>query len=327
MEDRAVLFMLAVTFLQTLIAGAVSVFTVLIALERLAAGQAWVGYLEAASGIGALLGVAVAARVLAKGRLSTGTLAGLALWGLPLFLVAFVDARLAAVAAMVLIGIGDTSIDVSAITLLQRVVPEALLGRVFGLVETAQAAGLGLGALLAPVLVALFGTTAALVVVGALPLLGFAGVGLLRSLDERAVVDERPRALLRGLPIFRALPLPALDRLATSLHPVVVPADRTVFAQGDPGDRYYVVDEGRLDVLIDGEHVRELGPGDGFGEIALLRAVRRTATIVTLEPVRLLALDRAEFLAAIAGHSGASRAAEGVVSGHLGRRAPAVAIA
>jgi CRP-like cAMP-binding protein/predicted MFS family arabinose efflux permease len=325
-RDRGVSLLMLVFFLQTLIAGAVSVLVVVLALEELDAGQAWVGYLEAASGVGALIGAILVAQLFTRWRLSTATLTGLVLWGIPLLLVAFVDARLAALVAMLLIGVGDTAIDVSGITLLQRVVPEAVLGRVFGLLETVLIAGLALGALLAPVLISLAGFETATTVFALLPVPVLLAVGLLRRLDDRAQVPERPRALLRGLAMFKPLTPPAVDLLALKLQPVAVAAEEPVVVQGDLGDRFYVVDEGTVAVLVDGDHVRDLGPGDVFGEIALLRDVPRTASVIARGgPVKLLALDRADFLAAVSGQAGAQRAADQLAAARLARRAPATA--
>jgi MFS family permease len=326
-EDRGLLLLVVLFGLQTVIAGAVGVFTVVIALDLLDAGRGWVGILNAMAGVGALVGVAVVSRLTARGRLSTGVIGGLVLWGVPLLLIAVWDAKAAAVAAMVLIGIGDTAIDVSEITFVQRIVPEHLLGRVFGLVETVVVAGLGAGALLAPLAIELLGTRGALVAFACLPAAALFAVAPLRVLDARAVVAERPRTLLRGLPMFAVLPLPVLDGLAMALRPVELPDGATVVSQGDPGDRYFVVDEGEVDVIVDGAAVSRLGPGEGFGEIALLRDVPRAATVVARGAVRLLALDRDAFLPAVTGHAGASRAADTLMAGYRGRRAPAQAVA
>jgi MFS family permease len=320
--DRGLQLLLGLFGVQTVIAGALSVLTVVVALDLLQAGRSWVGILDAMAGIGAMAGVVVVGRLTMRGRLSNGVITGLVLWGAPLWLIALWDTRAAAIAALLLIGIGDTAIDVSAITLVQRIVPEALLGRVFGVVETVLVAGLAVGALVAPLVIDVLGANGALIAFGSLPIAVLFGLAGLRALDARAVVDERPRTLLRGLPMFAVLPLPVLDGLATAMRPVEVPDGAQVIAQGDVGDRYFVIDDGEVDVLVDGETIDRLGPGEGFGELALLRDAPRAATVVARGAVRLLALDRDAFLPAVTGHAGARRAADTVVAGYRTRSAP-----
>ena len=320
-EDAGLMLLVGLFGVQTLIAGALSVFTVVIALELLDAGTAWVGILDAAAGVGALAGVALVNR-LTRDRLSNGVIAGLLLWGLPLLLIALVDTRAAAIAALLLIGIGDTSIDVASYTLVQRLVPEQLLGRVFGVVETVVIAGLAVGALIAPLVIELLGIDGALIAFACLPVTILFAITALRRLDARAVVDERPRTLLRGMPMFSVLPLPVLDGLAMAAKPLEVADGDEVVSQGDRGDRYYLVDEGELDVLVDGAVVTRLAPGQGFGELALLRDAPRAATVVARGPVRVYTLQRDAFLNAVTGHAGASRAADAVMAGYRTRSAP-----
>jgi hypothetical protein len=186
-------------------------------------------------------------------------------------------------------------------------------------------AGLAVGALLAPLVIAVLGADGALIAFGCLPIAVLFGVAGLRALDARAVVEERPRTLLRGLPMFAVLPLPVLDGLATALRPVELPDGAQIIVQGDVGDRYFVIDEGEVDVLVDGETIGRLGPGEGFGELALLRDAPRAATVIARGGVRLLALDRDAFLPAVTGHAGARRAADTVVAGYRTRSAPIAA--
>jgi len=321
-QDSGLLLIVALFGVQTLIAGAMSVLVVVVALDLLDAETAWVGILNATAGIGALIGVMLVTRLTAK-RLSTGVIAGITLWGAPLLLIALVDARAAALAAMLLIGIGDTSIDVSSYTLVQRLVPEELLGRVFGLVETVAVGGLAVGALVAPLLVELLGIEGALIAFACLPATILFAIGALRRLDARAVVDERPRALLRGLPMFSVLPLPVLDSLAMAARTLEFADGAAVVSQGERGDRYYVVDAGQLEVQVNGEVVTRLAAGEGFGELALLHDAPRAATVVAQGPVRVLALDRDAFLGAITGHAGATRAADAIVAAYRPRPAAA----
>jgi CRP-like cAMP-binding protein len=174
-------------------------------------------------------------------------------------------------------------------------------------------------------MIGLLGTEGALLAFACLPVPVLFGVQALRHLDARAVVDERPRTLLRGVPMFGVLPLPVLDGLAMATRPVELPDGDAVISQGDPGDRYYVLDAGEVDVIVDGDGVTRLGPGDGFGELALLRDAPRAATVVARGPIRVLTLEREAFLRAVTGHQGASRAADAVVAAYRPRTAPAAA--
>jgi CRP-like cAMP-binding protein len=94
---------------------------------------------------------------------------------------------------------------------------------------------------------------------------------------------DKEIGLLHGLPMFQPLPLPAIEQLARGLEPVHVSAGQAVFRQGDPADRFYVIEAGAADVVGDGRVLTKLGPGDGFGEIALLRRVPRTAMVRAAE--------------------------------------------
>ena len=96
-----------------------------------------------------------------------------------------------------------------------------------------------------------------------------------------------------------------------------------VIQQGDPGDRFYAIEEGKIRVTVHGRHIAELGAGSYFGEIALLRNVRRTASVTALGPVKLLALERDEFLAAVTGSRRSAEAAEVEIARRLDQDAVA----
>jgi hypothetical protein len=164
-------------------------------------------------------------------------------------------------------------------------------------------AALGVGSVLAPVLVAVVGVDAAFMIAGlALPVVALLVVGRIRTVDRDAVVaDPTDVALLRGTPVFAPLGLASLERIARNLVPIEVAPGGVVIKEGDPGDRFYVIAEGAVEVSRGGETLAKLGAGDLFGEIALLRDVPRTATVVALEPTSLRALERAQFLAAVTG--------------------------
>ncbi len=197
-----------------------------------------------------------------------------------------------------------------------------MLARVFGVLETLLVGTIGLGAILAPLLIDGIGIRWSLVVTGAfLPALAALTWRQLLAIDA----GSRPPAeldLLARIPIFSPLPLPSLERLAARLEPAVAAAGAEVVRQGDPGDRFYVVETGRLSVTVDGARIGELGAGDFFGEIALLRDVPRTATVAAEDDSRLWTLGREEFLAAVTGNPPSARAADAVVGARLAGRAP-----
>lgn len=118
------------------------------------------------------------------------------------------------------------------------------------------------------------------------------------------------------------LPVPTIEHLASRLRRRRLEAGATVFEQGDPGDAFYVVAEGRADVVGDGMVVRTLGPGDGFGEIALLRDVPRTATVRAGTDLAVFELGRDTFLAAVTGYRASSDAAYAAATSHLANYRP-----
>ena len=307
--------------IQTLVAGMLNVLVVAIAIELLHLGKAGVGWLDGMVGIGALAGVVAVAALTARGRLAAPFAVGLLLWGVPLALIAAWPEAVLAFTLMALLGIGNTLVDVAGVTLVQRSAPDDVIGRVFGAFEALLLVAMGAGSLLAPVLVDALGTRGATLVAGAI--LPLALVPLWRPLaaaDRRARVSADRLDLLRAIPIFAPLPLPDLEALGRAAQEVHVVTGTEVFREGERGDRFYAIGEGRAAVESDGTVLRELGEGDFFGEIALLRDVPRTATVRALTPLRLLALDGAAFLETVTGHAASADAAAQVALARL--RAP-----
>jgi MFS family permease len=315
-----VLLIGAVTF----VLGALTVLWTVLGLELLDAGDAGLGYLYSAMGIGALVGAFGTLGLVGKRGLGGTFGIGLILWGIPIALCGVFVSLPAAVALSVAIGFANTIADVSSMTLLQRLTPEQVLARVFGVLEALLVGALALGALVAPWLIDLLGAETAIVVTGAmLPALALIALPRLRALDAALPPPSRELELLESLPPFAPLAPPALEELAARLQTIRFAAGETIVRQGEPGDRFYVVSDGEVDVEVDGRHVDRQGPGSHFGEIALLRDVPRTATVTAHGNVELYALEREDFLDAVSGSAPSSAAAEAVIGYRLARARPA----
>jgi hypothetical protein len=157
--------------------------------------------------------------------------------------------------------------------------------------------------LLVPILAAATGLVGAVLIVAAiLPVVVALAWRRLADLDRRAVVPAREIALLRRTRVFGPLPAPQLESVARRVRWLTVPAGTEVIREGDAGDRYYVLASGAVRVDQGGRYLRDLGtPGQGFGEIALIRGVPRTATVTATAETILLSIDRIPFLAALTG--------------------------
>jgi MFS family permease len=304
---------------QTFVDGMLNVLVVVIALELLDTGQAGVGFLNSAIGIGGLIGALAAAALVGRRRLAANLGVGIFIWGIPIALVGVWPNQAFALVLLVLVGVGNTLVDVSGMTLMQRAAPEDVLARVFGVLESLLLLTVGLGALVAPLLLDWLGTRWALVVAGALlPLVVIPAWPRLTGIDRAARVPEEQLRLLSANQIFAPLPPPTLEQLAESLDEVRVEPGRVVVRQGESGDRFYLVRDGTMRVAVNGRDVQTLGPGDSFGEIALLRDVPRTASVIADTDAVLYALDRDTFISSVTGFAQSLSAAEAVIGMRLG---------
>ncbi len=303
---------------QALTAGCINVLIVVTALGLLELGQGGVGLLDAAVGIGGLVGAFVIVPLVGRRRLTVPLVIGALLWGLPLVVIGAWPQTASAFLALALVGVGNTLVDVAGFTLLQRIAPDDVLARVFGVVETVFYLAIGAGSILAALLVEGLGARWALALVGLfLPVLVLVMHRRILRIDERAAVPAHEIELLGLLSMFAPLPPLALERLARELRPVEVAAGTGVVVQGDPGDLFYVIDEGQFEVFVDKQPVATLGHGDGFGEIALLRDQPRMATVVARTSAKLYALERDVFLAAVTGYGESEEAANALVVARL----------
>ena len=278
-RNRDVALVLGLAAAQSFTRGALTVFSVVVSIELLGRGEPGAGTLMTAVGVGAVVGSLAASLLVGTRRLGAWFALGVTLWGLPLVLVGLVPRDLAALFFLALIGGGNALIDVAGFTLLGRMAPDAVLARVFGVLESLVAVSIGVGALATSFAVDAWGVRTALVAVGLVcPALAAASWWRLRALDRTVGVHDEDVRLLQHVPMLRTLPLPSVEQLVRGLELREVAAGAPVFEQGDVGDRYYVVESGQVDVVGDGRLLATLGAGEGFGEIALLRHSARTAS-------------------------------------------------
>ncbi|RYC14157.1 MFS transporter [Nocardioides zhouii] len=322
-RNRDLALVLGLAAAQSLTRGALTVFSVLVSIELLGRGEPGAGTLMTAVGVGAVAGSLAASLLVGTRRLGAWFALGVTLWGLPLVLVGLLPHDLPALVFMALIGGGNALIDVAGFTLMGRMAPDAVLARVFGVLESLVAVSIGVGAVAASWIVGEWGLRPALVAVGLVcPVLAAASWWRLRALDGTVGVNDEVVGLLQRVPMLRTLPLPSVEQLARGLEVVDVPAGTVVFQRGDVGDRYYVVESGSVDVLGEGRVIASLGPGEGFGEIALLRRSTRTATVVATADSRLRSLASEHFLAVVLGYTPSAREASVEVDHLLDRYDP-----
>ena len=304
---------------QSVLLGMLDVFFAVLAIDVLARGEEAAGVLSAAVGAGGLVGAAATAVLVGRRRLAWPIELAAILTGAAIAAIAATTEYAPVLILLLIAGGARSFLDVAVRTLLQRSFRDEVLARVFGLQEGLSMLGLAIGAAAVPIFVSLLGARTAFLPAGALlPATALVLAATLRSLDRHAVLSDPARmALLRAIELFNPLPQPAFELVANRLIPLRAPAGAPVIREGEPGDRFFVLEEGRAVVTVGGREIARLGPGDHFGEIALLRDVPRTATVTAETEVGLLALEREDFLAAVTGSRPSAEAAAALVDRRL----------
>jgi hypothetical protein len=294
---------------QLMVRGVLAVLLVSVSFDLLDLGGSGVGWLSAAMGVGGILGGFYGVSLTGRRRLGQPFALALTMWGLPIALMGVVPDIAVVVLALLTIGVGNALLDVSGLTLIQRLCPDRSLGRVFGVLFTLGIAMGGVGAVLAPVLVSALGLRPVLVVVGAvLPSLALLMLPRLRTIDEHSEPVSSLVTLFSGIPLFAPLPATTIEKIAASCATATVPAGAVILNEGDAGDQFYAIVDGEVEVRRGTSFHCTLGPGDHFGEIALVRDINRTATVIAATDVELATLASNEFLDALA----SSDAAHGI---------------
>ncbi len=289
---------------ESLAVGVSEVFVVLIAIDLIGWGDPGVGLLNAALGAGGLIG-SIAMASLARNRPFGRYLGiGIVVFGAGIAFNGVFAVGLGALLAHVAIGHAGAQVDVAAQTLLQRTVAEDHLGRVLGAFEGIYWGARGVGAILASWASVALGVRSALLGIGsATTLIGVALLLRLARIDRGARVPDDQLDLIRPIPLFAALPVPTVERLAARLEPRGAEPGEVIIRQGDRDCDLYVIRSGRVAVELNGRPVATLEAGDVFGEIAPLRGIPRTATVRAVDATDLYALDGDVFCAAVSGHT------------------------
>jgi MFS family permease len=298
--------------------GAVDLLCIILAISVLRLGAGGAGYLNAALGVGVVIAGSVTALLVARPKLSGAMMSGLLVVATALVILGVRPSVAGAFLLIAAIGLGGSVFDVTSRTLLQRAVPSDAVAGVFSLLESIMNAGLAVGVLVVRFAVLAGGYRMALFAPGALGVvLGLVMWRRTRAIDEAGDVRQVEIQLLRSIPIFHSLPAPSIEGLAHRLERLAVDPGTVIVREGDPGDRYFAVADGNVAVTLRGRPLAVLGRGDGFGEIALLHAITRTATVTAQTPTLLYALDKESFVLTVTGHPAVEAAARTVASRHM----------
>jgi ENTS family enterobactin (siderophore) exporter len=308
---RPIAGVLVIDLVGGVFAGGLGVLTVVLATDILAAGEAATGYLNAAVGIGGLVGAIASGVLILRRSLGLPLVIGVACLATGFALLGVSTTLLLAMTAITIVSAGVIGLDVIETTILQRVAPDAVLGRAVGIRMTVGTLAEAIGSFALPV---------AVVALGAMPVLG-AGAVLVAVAGAAAFVligpaaNREPSAFeatlarVAQLPLFAGVPAARLEGALRQLRARPVAAGEVVVRQGDPADTFYIIEAGEFVVSqVDDDgaerELRRLGPDAVFGELGLLHGSPRTATVAAVADGMLFALDGEDFLTLVGAGSG-----------------------
>jgi MFS family permease len=307
-----------------LVRGATDVLMVLFAEARLDSGGGAAGLLGVGMGVGAIMGAVGSAGLIGRPRIASYLVVSAALFALTFIVLSGVELLVLGMVLFACFGLGESLLRVTSSVGTQRLAPDAFLARIFGVVEGLQMAAMALGSIAVSMVVQAMGLGPALVTMGSVVALTMTFTTF-RFRRAGGDVAPPPAELIDRLlhdDVFRHLPGLALARLAGRVREERFEPGQSVITEGEIGDRYYLITSGRVVVTVAGEFVREMGPGQAFGEIALIRDLPRTATVTCAQPTDVLVVERDDFLEAVTGHprtlAAASDVAAGFMSGERG---------
>jgi MFS family permease len=293
--------------------GGLGVVTVLIATDRLGSGEAGTGYLNAAIGVGGIIGALASGALVLRPDLGRPLLLGGVIVAVGMIGLGWSETLVPALIAMAIAATGNLVTEVTSTTIFQRVVPDAIRGRAAGAMATVATLAYAAGGLFEPILVAQ---------VGFLPVLAGGGIALALAIAVALVVvgpslhrpvDPATETLRRvsALPLFAGVPPAAIEAVAGRLRRIDVAAGTVVIKEGEPAQNFYIIEDGQfaVDQAAAGgsaTRLRVLGPDEVFGELGLLRMAPRSATVTAVDDGRLLALDGGDFLELVSAGPGLS---------------------
>ena len=286
--------------------GGLSVALVVFAVDRLGAGEDATGYLWAAIGVGGVFGAVASSSIILRPNLGPVLLLGAIVLSVGFVFLGMVETVPLALVALGVVAAGALLAQVVGETVLQRVVPDTIRGRTLGTLQTLSTLTYAAGSFAVPVLMVGIGAQAILTVGGIAIMVAAIGTFVLVGPHfQRGAATEAAAAALgrvARLPLFTGVPPAALEVAVTRLVPVSVTAGTVVIREGDPSDRFYIIESGRfsVDQLDPGtrlpRRLRVMGQDEVFGELGLMHNAPRSATVTAETDGRLLALDGPDFL-------------------------------
>jgi MFS family permease len=296
--------LVVVQLMAGFLGGGFQVITVILAIDVLNAGEQANGYLNAAIGIGGLLGAIAAGGLVLRRGMGVPLIVGALVTGLGTIALGAAGNLPLALLTIGIAAAGALIIDVVTTTIFQRLIPDRLRGRATGILMALSTVTGAAGAFLMPVLLIAYGPWATLGVSG-LATIVLTGVGLVMigsAADRPPTPYEATIARVIKLPLFAGVSAARLEAAMKQVVEVPVTAGVAVVRQGEPADRFYIIESGTFSVTqvqaprAEPALLRQLGPDQVFGEIGLLNRSSRTATVTAETDGLLLALDGDEFL-------------------------------
>lgn len=287
--------------------GGLSVAIVIIAVDQLHAGEDATGFLWAGVGVGGVIGAIGSSLIVLRPNLGPSMLVGAVILAVGFVALGLTTNLAPAFVSMIVIAAGSLLVEVVNTTVLQRVVPDSIRGRTLGAMQTSSTLTYAAGSFLVPILMTAVGAPVLLTAGGALILAGsvvtfvLVGPSFRRSATAEPIAETLAR--VARLPLFAGVSPAALEVALGQLVPVPVSAGDVVIREGDPADRFYIIESGTF--VVDqrdpgtgvDRRLRSMGPDEVFGELGLMRQAPRSATVTAESDGRLLALDGPDFLA------------------------------